>query len=356
MNEDNKTCEKSLDLVFDWFEFTIKNMEISKCCEFLFNHKLDDLQFNEGGVNGYTQTWVLGHKIRIMRNPKNQLMGVHVLMSGFACREFEDLGFDWYSLCVKIVNCDFNISRVDIAIDMFKKYFSIKQLDKKLRNKEVTTKFKTVNYLQSYSVGNMENDKGETLTLGTKSSNIHIQFYDKLKERSQAGYAIDDKIKWWLRCELRFRKELAEQVIHEFIDQCDLSSFIFGVLKNYIDFKEPICTRMWNCPTWAPWQKFLGDVEKVQIAKKSVQSSIQKKDRYAKKQFVKTLSMLYACFGEDYIKSLLSVGFNTIGQDELSILNNWKLQQGEQILTNGDLEVFANKFKGYDLLEFVKNH
>lgn len=356
MIEQKNVCEKTLDLVFDWFEFTIKNMDISKCVNYLFNHNLEDLAYADGGVNGYNQSWILGHKIRIMKNSKNDLMGVHILLSGYACREFEDMGFDWYSLCVKIVNTDFNISRIDIAIDMFKKYFTIKQLDKKLRKAEVTTKFKTVNYLQSYSVGNNDNnDKGETLTLGSRSSNIHIQFYDKLKERQVAGYKIDEKINFWLRCELRFRHELSEQVIHEFIDHCDLNLFIFGVLKNYIDFKEPVYTRMKRCPTWKPWENFLGDVEKVQIAKKSVQSSIQKKDRYAKKQFVKTLSMLYSSFGEDYIKSLLAIGFNNIGQEELSIINNWKLSQGEQILTNGDLEVFANKFKGYDLLEFIKN-
>ena len=349
---------KTLDLVYDWVEFTIQNLEYTKVIEKLFHVNVDDCTYQDGGVNGYNQTWTLAHKIRIMKNNKNPVMGVHVLLSGFACREFEDLGYDWYSLFSSVLALGGKFSRIDVAIDMFKKYFSIRQLDKKLRAGEVTTKFRTVNYTQSYKVGHGDdNDLGETLTLGKRGSNIHIQFYDKLKEREQAGYKIDEKINWWLRCELRFRKDLADQVAKEFVDQYELSNFIFSVLKNYIDFKEVgTATRIERCKTWKNWQNFVGDVEKIQLAKKSVQSTIQKKDRYCIIQTAKSIAMLVTLFNEDYTKMLISLGLSKISDDDLSIINNYKLQIGEQALTRRDLNVLEQKYKGYDLLEFVKNH
>lgn len=332
-----------VDMVVDWVQVTFQQLKIEHVFKLIFDMDIaDGVTYQSSGLYGYNETYTIGSKIHVMRNTKRPDMGVHIQMSGSACRQFEEM-YDWkvfFSLCDLYEG---HFTRLDIAIDCYRKYFTVKQLRNIAKQGNLVSKFQKSTFTEQFKIKDGA-DLGTTLHFGSKISDIYIVFYDKLKEREHAGYSVDSTIDFWTRCEIRFRKNLADNVVaHYLADPDNFGSFIKSVLYNYLDFKEK--GKDSNKSRWRTaefWLYFIDDVNKVSISSHAVQSSIQKKMDFAETYMSKLIAMCFCCDNE-FTKGLIRRGIKDISDYDLQLINEYCKQHNLRIITRRDLENYHEK-------------
>lgn len=339
------------EILIDWFQFTIKfsddylrELKIVNCDDinkFLCDHifvKLfgidRSLITNEFSArNGYTRNFNYKH-IQVMCSDTNPDMGFNVLLTGQGCRDFEDLGMPWATLFEFLFMFgDININRIDIAIDSVNTNdYTIDLLYSYLENKQVVSKFRSCMNINSFKIGNFEST-GRNLQFGSKSSNIEITFYDKKNERLSAGYDVD--VDTWFRCELRFRNENAKDIFFELINNFDLS-FIFGILYNYIDFKDYGLDK--NKSRWKTsqfWLDFVQNSNKYKFVTRKNEDSIEKsKDWLSRSCSRSELKVMLATMDsldekiDLYSKWVIANGIDRITDSDIRAINEYRIKKG----------------------------
>lgn len=340
LNDISLSDEKSakIEMLFDWLQVTIQDVLIADVIMRIFDHKLNDCLCTQSGKFGYNRTFTIGSKIHVMDNTLRYDMGVHLLISGSACRELEKI-MSWKEFFSRLETFEtFKFTRIDIAIDTYKNYFTIATLRKKIKKRELTCKFKSATFMEQINIKSTESESA-SLKFGSMSSDIYIVFYDKLKERKNAGYTIDDSIDFWVRCELRFKHDLSNQLYSKFVlNGYELGNYIQGILYNYIDFKEKLSNkRIERNKTAHFWKKFLGDVEKLELTNKPLQTTIQQKRQYAEKQFSRIVSMISAV-DNDFYSSLLTLGKVKITEKDMTIINSHLIAENKAPMSYSELQ------------------
>lgn len=340
----------NLDMCFDWIQVTFQECSLSDVVRNLFGLELARCNKTNSGKFGYNETYTVYSKCHIMRNTKNLSMGVHVLLSGSACREYE-MCFDWQYFFKSCEMMKGKFTRIDVAIDCYKRYFTVNQLKNKIKKGELVSKFKKSTYVTEYNLSDGSSNSA-SLKFGSMSSDIYIVIYDKLAERMNAGYSVKSNIKFWTRCELRFKHDLSNSVSSLYLNHnFDLSKFIFKVLYNYLDFKD--CGNNKQKTRWKTsqfWLEFLGDCEKEVISVKAFQSTIQTKKEYAESCLNKLMAMLYCCDNE-WIRDLLKSGSKKLNDHDLSVINSFMIENNMKIITKNDVN---NMFESFDQLQLFK--
>lgn len=334
---------EKVDMVVDWVQVTFQQLKIEHVFKFIFDMDIaDGVTYQTSGLYGYNETYTIGSKIHVMRNTKRPDMGVHIQMSGSACRQFEET-YDWRTFFALCNLYEGHFTRLDIAIDCYKKYFTVPQLRKLAKSGLCVSKFKSALAMNEFLIKD-GSDLGNTLTFGKKSSDLFIVFYDKLKERANAGYSVDSTIDFWTRCEIRFRKDLSDNVVSHYLDDPDnFGTFIKSVLYNYIDFKEQgTDTNKSRWRTAQFWLRFIDDVDKKSISSHAIQSSIQKKMDYAETYMSKLIAMCFCCDNE-FTKGLIRKGISQISDYDLQLINEYCKQHNLRIITRRDLENYHEK-------------
>lgn len=199
---------KEVDVVIDWFQCTIQGNDVEDVVKKVFHTSLENCLHTPSGRFGYNNTYTYASTIHIMYHDIRSDMGVHIMLSGSACRELEDLITfkDFFERIILFEVC--KVTRIDIAIDTYKKYFDIASLRKKISDAELVSKFRKGTFIEQINVSDGSQESA-SLKFGSMSSDIYIVFYDKLAERKNAGYTVDDSVDFWLRTELRFKHDLA---------------------------------------------------------------------------------------------------------------------------------------------------
>lgn len=340
-------------MLIDWFQFTIKKLTEAEVIPLIFpGYTKNDFQFTAGGLNGYNKTLTLGHKMHVMWNEENANAGVNILFSGSACREYEEL-FLWTDLFKTMKELDdkgiLSVNRIDIAIDYLGKDFTVKSVQKKVDNEQYTSRFRSV--MVQYELDTSTNERlGEMVQFGKKVSDLHIVFYNKKKERENAGYEVDEKTNQWVRCELRFRHDQAQGLFKKLVEidkPGELGKTIKGILRRYLSFKvgdysgdKAHKCRAEECKWWI---RFTSKVPKLRIEKQSRSTSIAKKQKYVDKSLSKMITMLAVCDQETFIR-ILESGKEKINKYDLSLINEHLMLQNKQILTYEDMYHFIDEY------------
>ena len=339
LNEGQKNSKGSptLDVIIDWVQVTFKGINIKDLLS-LFDINIDDTYFVSKALFGYHVTYVYKEKIKFMVS-QNKDMGIHLMLSGKGCREWEEyVNGSWDKLFYVIHYIDSKFTRIDIAIDSFTtKYFTTTKVINAIRNKTVTSRaLYAINtekiYLQSKTI------QGHTISFGNRGSEVSVVFYDKLQERKQASYVVNDDISIWQRCELRLRGDTANKCIKD--HQLDLQ-LCKGILTNYVNFKQlkgSTTIRKRKHIKW--WSDFIEDVKPVQLSTKAIQSSIQKKKDWFQLGVSKTLAMLYCSDIEDFnqkeLIAYISQGIKKFKSQDIDTINQYRIENGASVISNDD--------------------
>lgn len=342
----------NLDICFDWVQVTFHTLDYKKIIEDIFGVSVNSCTHTNSGRFGYNETYTVFSKCHVMINQKMSSMGVHILLSGSACREFEQC-LDWGSFFRYCIEHNARFTRIDIAIDCYKRYFTVKQLKNKIKKGELTSKFKKSTYITEYNLKDGSSNSA-SLKFGSMSSDIYIVIYDKLAERMNAGYTVKSGISFWTRCELRFKKDLSNSIAELYLNnQFELSNFVFKVLYNYLDFKDSGSDS--NRSRWETskfWLDFINDANKLQISKKAFQSTIQSKMEYAEGYLYKLFTMLQFVDNE-FMDNMIKKGKEHITKHDLDIINSFLISQNMKPVTFMDIENFNNKYEQIALFKAI---
>lgn len=212
--------------------------------------------------------------------------GVCCSMSGTGCRAFEKYGNgDWKRLFnIIMANYDLdpdkrkmNVTRFDLAYDMFNHDIDLSYLQRYILDGNYVSDFSKKNITCCSHADNTE----LSVTIGSRSSDSMIRFYDKLDEqkidKKQNTTIIDnnvislDELDYWVRCEIQLRNEQAFACMKFIFNELmPIDELFHGIINNKFRCVEPTQEdsnkRRWN---WAKfWTDFLVTFNKVHLLEK----------------------------------------------------------------------------------------
>lgn len=342
-NTDSNNKEKTeLDLItsVDWFSctFLVEN-EPTEVIKIL---GLDPYEFRSmrRGVNGYKKGLIFQH-IKVLYDGSEN-MGVHVEMSGQACRTFEESSdLEWGELFLRFLThyvAMVNVTRFDIAVDDFKGYFKIPDLVEEVKNGNVTSQFRIARRISNFLIKTGE-EIGHTLYFGQPSSSVQIRFYEKNIEQEMKGNVVPKKAEIWNRTEIQARDERAMMIMKVAAENPEgLGGIVQGILSNYVNFRVPYTrngkeTKDKNKSRWDIadfWIKFLGNVEPLKLTMRPSQITIERKYKWIDHQVKKTIAMLSLAFPNDtdaLIQHLLVSGFEEMDEDDWKIIKRFEKRE-----------------------------
>ncbi len=224
-----------------------KKIEIAN----LLGVKEDEIGERDHHKERYKYMFELGDSMEVgMLGPKNArgIPTCSIHLKGQGCRDFEtrNPNKSFVELLRELKygqNAIF--SRIDTAIDIYKKeILDMEYLESKLKKKQFISSFKKKYYKKHGCL-----EEGESIEMGGRDSPCQLVFYDKLLEQKAKRHDVDKD--YWLRCELRFRHEKADQFVTELIAAYDgklkginnigmsaVEAYIKSVLLGILDIKE----------------------------------------------------------------------------------------------------------------------
>ena len=333
------TSETGLTSCVDWFSCTFHEEDSVRDIIRILGFQGNEFEFKNMPRGNYGYNNIVNFNgIKIMYNGREG-MGIHVEMSGAACRVFEKYSnLEWVDLFRRVTKHErvyANITRLDLAIDDTKGYFRIPTLIKYLKAGHVTSLFKSVKRISNIMIKTGE-EKGYTLYFGRPDSRIQVRFYEKNIEQVMKGKEIPEDCTIWNRTEIQARDERA----HAFATllattNLNLGQIVAGTLRNYISFRRAGYVKGKqsldsNKSRWdlAPfWIKFLGDAEKVKLTTKPIPASIERKYTWVDKSVKKTLAMLAFAFPEDsdyMLKNFIQEGYEKIEDEDWDLIKEFR--------------------------------
>lgn len=319
-----------LNACLDWLQVTFKNeILISKVLDLLDMKKKDFFESN--GKYGYSKG-LYSEGITILYRPHNIEMGVHLQISGTGCRILETReGFSWINFLKRIYEygdqegIEINISRLDIALDDHQGIFSIKEVIKKVKRGELTSKFKKAIRIETIDIETGKSE-GNTVYFGRASSNIRIRMYEKNHEIKYKYKDIElDEKEIWNRIEIQLRNERAFRMFEILIekDDADFANEVKGVLSTYLQFRNRTTDKnksRW--PIWRKWEKFIGEVEKIKLTVSEREKNLIESYLHVEKQY----SALLASFERAglSVEMLLKAGEEKLTEKHIMKIESYK--------------------------------
>ncbi|MGL9970950.1 replication initiation factor domain-containing protein [Enterococcus sp. DIV1420a] len=262
-----------LRVLIDWCQVTVKDMDIQSICNELLNIPFELMSEDEGkGIKGYHASYCYDD-IRILESSgKNVDNGIQLLMSGTGCRNYEIFleanNETWFDFLERVLYYGFNVPRIDLAIDDYKTYFKISTLKRMAKKGYTVSSSEVGSENNSFILKDGEN-KGETLNVGSRSSDLFMVFYEKNYEQ-EYKFNLEEKLPKWNRYEMRFRQGKAMAVVRELVKTRRVDEVAFSVLNQEIRFVVPpkdstdSNKRRWG--VWQPWAWFMKDVNKLKLS------------------------------------------------------------------------------------------
>ena len=350
------------DIIIDWLEFTIKSRSFKEVLNDL-SIKFDELIMLNTGFMHYNLTFVYKEKIKFLLSitsdwyrsiPKDEFLdtlvidenlGIHIILSGYACREIESL-YDFDFILSYAFVFGSQISRIDVAIDVFSNdVINLKRIKHYIRHANMVSKAKKAIMFDERVISTGE-ISGSSVRIGSSYSESMVVIYDKLKERANADYVIDESITAWNRIEIRLRRDTALNFLTAYFMEYDLQLGLLSshVLSNLISFKDwsdkdKNRSRRLNADWWIA---FLDDLNKLKLSKKSIQATIQQKQKWVHKNVLPTIASVFLA-NLDYlvienISLYILEGIKKINEMSLSQINTYRVERGASVLSITDLE------------------
>jgi hypothetical protein len=224
-----------LKFAIDWLAVTIKgNSDEKEMSETLT--PINPLEFRPcRAFNGYTNAIENRAGAYASWNVNRGDMGVHIEYSGGALAIYRTHGIDPADMVARHVEKGHTVTRLDVAIDVIDTDIKPSALDAQLRTGKAHTKggrkFKMWR----------DSEHGETLYIGSRTSNIFLRIYDK-----GAELGTDDV---WVRVELELKAGKARQFANLIANDGSDSAIekMRGVLRTVVEFPGKV------------WEGIVGD-------------------------------------------------------------------------------------------------
>jgi phage replication initiation protein len=274
--EDDITRFKRLEPVYNFFD--------------CFNINFDEFEIITG-QNFYNRGKTIGGFLKVFyseedeKNPCNvrNMTTANIIITGQGCsylHEMTTTDNKEYYILSKVYECAKNITRLDIALDLFEPgILSLDKIGEKLDNDEFVSPKRSKNVIK-------EDDGhgdilGHTRYLGSRAgTGMYLRAYNKLAQAKKKGLQLIDIVKqtgFWERYEISINgDEHCRQVVNSFLYEEDTHNDMDKIYKQLISsivtFKEPTYSakgtllkdkRDWRTSEF--WLKFLDDNQKFEF-------------------------------------------------------------------------------------------
>ena len=307
----SNTGGDSTKMLFDWLSITFIEKQVNEVLELMTPSiaGLAEWVALPKGMMGYKGCFQRG-QIRVLHDGSPG-MGVHIIMSGQAMRQWEAENFyteeSWCDFFRYVRALGGRFKRIDVAFDDTgtEAVLDMEVIGRSLRERNLVSPFKEADRRTSEKIPLHEdggNRESETYYLGSRQSHMFVRIYNKA---AQMGYPEGVH---WVRVELQAKAANAEQLITMILQHG--FSVVGAVLRHYVDFKEPPAGGDSNKSRWetAPWwDKFLNSCEKAPL---NLAKSVTKTIEEVKKWVVKQAAPLLAVIADSIEKECRVSGLN----------------------------------------------
>lgn len=208
-------------VLYDWLSLTSKIHSVDDIKDLI---GLRDAKWESTkGAHGYKKREYFASISIHYDGEENQ--GVWLEMSGQGCRAFESYSETTYEDLFAVLKQnpqDMNLTRLDVAFDDHTGILDMDELCRATLANEYLSKSKAWEVIQSW--------KGQSIFIGSPTSEVRIRIYDKARER---GF---DDGRHWIRIEIQMRDDRARM----FANYCmPVGQTFAGVLLNYLRYVVP---------------------------------------------------------------------------------------------------------------------
>lgn len=314
----------------DWVQATFKCFTSPHELIELLGFEISNFYDTKNGKYGYSKGKKMGNiTIYYQGTPE---MGIHIEMSGQGCREYEELQIlTWSQLFLEFFKYEANFTRLDVAIDDFKGYFSIPALISKIKKGQLVSKFKKAVEMNTIDIGSGDT-KGTTIYYGASSSRVQIRMYQKNHERQNKGFELEQGVEVWNRTEIQLRDERADTMaVLIATEYKELFQLTAGVLRHYLRFVNQPSNGDTNKSRWKTspfWIKFLDGVEKLRLSEVAPDRTVQRTFNWVSKQVTPSLAILFHAFDGDMdlLTSLVVEGSERLSDKDKNMIVQFKKQ------------------------------
>ena len=353
------TLDSNIKMCIDWCQATIFGYDksIFDLFDEFFGISSFGIVFENKALYGYDRTYSW-KDIKVFCSSRDD-MGIHILLSGKGCRDIEDLGINFVDLFSIIRKYNGHFTRLDVAIDNFSDdYFTMDRVKYSIKNNLVVSRFKnSIEFIKTKLDDNI--NMGYTIWFGSRSSNIQVVFYDKLKERECQNIVVNDNIKFWTRCEIRFRNDYASEVVVNLIEK-DFNIYILSLLNNYIKFIDCNYNDSNRCriPAVEWWNSFLKDIPKIKLYNSNYVRSITRTREWCINSTSRSNAMVLLSTIPDlsldnitcnYLVDFFNNGFKEVDSKDLQYINDYRISKGLLPITLEDFKYLVGDIKDFML-------
>nr|WP_281284309.1 replication initiation factor domain-containing protein [Shouchella miscanthi] len=275
--------EHELTAMMDYVRVSFKTHDVDLILEKVVHLKKAYMQELESGFYGYIGTFQLD-QIKVFYSKPGDSRGILVEMSGKGCRQFETFlkarNKTWFDFFQDCLNLNGKFSRVDIAIDDRKTYFTVPYLLEKVQNGEAISRFRKSDFNGSVSIKDGSNG-GTTLYFGSKKSETYLCFYEKNYEQAEKYDIPIEDMDEWNRYELRMKNERAQKAILSLMKTNQFLDIAMQVVNNYIRFADKDNDKprsKWETSQF--WQDFIGDFGRLSLLMSPEEEFYEKTKRW----------------------------------------------------------------------------
>lgn len=206
----------TIDWVSSTFKTGISDLDVRKALSFGFPLKT---WTQTAPKFGYKVAFVHPFGIVVMANYARPEMGVHVILTGRSLKELSDRGVPGPKMLDWVFQEHGKVTRLDLAIDVLGTHIDLMSLGYSARVKDAPGTARKVNFYGG-------ND-GQTVYVGSRSSEKFMRIYDKAAEQKMQGAL-------WTRFELELKGDSARAAASQMMLLSDLErpEFIKGLMKS----------------------------------------------------------------------------------------------------------------------------
>ena len=281
------------------------------------------------GLNGYNKSLALGD-IRVMYNEGEGVredMGICVSMSGNGCRLFEKMtgwtGADKFAPLLRMLaeGDDCHLTRIDIACDDKTGQLDMETMREKVQRHEINSRTK-----RHTEIRDMDGKTvcGDTLYIGSKSSDFLIRIYDKAAEQGVSGH--------WIRVEMRIKGKNAQSVAEKYQNYDTVGAFAAEILNNKFSFIERDDSNTSRCSVSVFWRSFVEAVEQVELwTRHAVQHPIEKVLTWISQSLGPSLCMVLDTYGMSELYRIAEASRGRLSGAQEALISDWRVQNTSNI-------------------------
>lgn len=319
--------ETPVRVLVDWLSVTFNLVgDYDDVKQFLYLDHLD-WELHDFGMNTF-KTHIRSGNLVIQNKDEYTYQ---LFLTGQGCREYEQVGhLDWLQLIALLKKyANARATRIDLAIDDFKGYYNVGMIRGAFFDGRCVTRFRHADIKQSYTTGDLELTM-DSFYLGSQSSRLSINFYDKKLERE--GKGLEVTVDKWTRTELRCKREYADEVLDMIlIYGGDVGTIAMGILKKNVRFvRKSNDKKAYRRPTIKWWSDFVKNVESLSFTLVAPDKTIETTKSWLTRAVAPSLATIRKAdplHFDKFLESILDNGAERLNSRHLSMI-----QQHQRVL------------------------